>query len=128
MARGKQLAILLEQTAHLVLKIAANADQTRTRHHQRSHHLALCALDSYLAIPAHAHQLGQTFRIVGITFIDPDRQCSTGVPSVDAHHRQVDALQLVPAGLGEGRQLRQPHLPSAGSALVKAGPLLRSPC
>ena len=95
-ARGNSNADLLEQAAHLVLQIAADADQTGAGNEQRSDRLAVVALDPDLAIPTDPDQLGQPTGVVRIALVHSDRQCGVRVSSIDAHDGQINALKFVP--------------------------------
>ena len=54
---AEQQTILLEHTADLILKIAPDADQARSRDQHRADSLAALAFDLHLTKPADAHEL-----------------------------------------------------------------------
>jgi hypothetical protein len=54
------------------------------------------AFDRNFLVPAHANELRQAVRIIGIDFVDLHRQCRLGVPRIDAHHWRIEFPEAVP--------------------------------
>jgi hypothetical protein len=52
--------------------------------------------DRNFLVPAHADELRQAVRIVGIGFVDLHRQCRLGVQRIDAHHWQTEFPEPAP--------------------------------
>jgi hypothetical protein len=86
----------LHQSADLVVQRGPHRNQSAARGEQKPNAMAFDAFHFDLAVPAAAHDLRETERIVGIGLVQLQHESSFGVPGMDADHRQSRCSQGMP--------------------------------